>query len=59
MCGLGWRGFLDPPSDSWDLVNNIDVNKFELGVTLRDAIEGWNIQSNNWLKYMVRCWLIN
>ncbi|XP_066994422.2 lysophospholipid acyltransferase 6 [Anabrus simplex] len=56
MCNassLGFSGYNLDGSARWDLISNVDVLKFELGLSLRDSIEQWNKGTTRWLRMVV------
>lgn len=50
--GLGFNGYRNG-KPRWDLISNVHVVKFELGLSLRDSIEQWNIGTTRWLRMVV------
>ncbi|PSN35390.1 Membrane-bound O-acyltransferase domain-containing protein 2 [Blattella germanica] len=51
--GLGFNGFDAKGNARWDLISNVDVFKFELGLSMRDSIEQWNKGTTRWLRMVV------
>ncbi|KAK7867959.1 hypothetical protein R5R35_005301 [Gryllus longicercus] len=51
--GLGFNGYRKDGSARWDLISNVDVLGFELGLSLRDSIEQWNKGTTRWLRMCV------
>jgi len=51
--GLGFNGYNDRGNAKWDLISNVDILKFEFGLSLRDSIEQWNKFTNRWLRFIV------
>jgi hypothetical protein len=48
--GLGFNGYDEDKNAKWDLVQNVDVYKFELGTNIREQTLAWNITTQTWLK---------
>lgn len=53
LSGIGFNGYDAKGTPKWDLVSNVDILKFEFGLTLRDSIEHWNKGTNVWLRMIV------
>jgi lysophospholipid acyltransferase 1/2 len=51
--GLGFNGYDEDKNAKWDLVQNVDVYKFELGTNIREQTLAWNITTQTWLKRVV------
>jgi len=51
--GIGFNGFNEDGSPSWNKFTNVDVVKFEFSTSLKESIEAWNIGTNNWLRSVV------
>jgi hypothetical protein len=51
--GLGFNGYDAKGRARWDLISNVDVLKFEFGLSLRDSIEQWNKGTTRWLRMLV------
>ncbi|KAG8035491.1 hypothetical protein G9C98_006937 [Cotesia typhae] len=51
--GMGYNGRDENGKDRWDLISNVDPIKFELSLSLKDAISAWNIGTNRWLRMIV------
>lgn len=51
--GMGYNGRDENGNDRWDLISNVDPIKFELSLSLKDAISAWNIGTNRWLRMIV------
>ncbi|XP_066585832.1 lysophospholipid acyltransferase 6 [Prorops nasuta] len=48
--GLGFNGYDEKGNARWDLVSNVDGFGFETALSLRDAIDSWNLGTNRWLR---------
>lgn len=53
ISGLGFNGFTPEGEQKWDLITNVDILGFELGQSLRECIQSWNIVTNAWLRMVV------
>lgn len=53
ISGLGFNGYTSTGEQKWDMITNVDVLGFELGLSLRDCIQSWNILTNSWLRMVV------
>lgn len=53
ISGLGFNGFTPEGKQKWDLISNVNIMGFELGQSLRDCIQSWNIVTNSWLRAVV------
>ncbi|XP_046437718.1 lysophospholipid acyltransferase 6-like [Daphnia pulex] len=51
--GLGFNGYTSSGKAKWDLISNVDILKFECGLSLRDSIDNWNKFTNRWLRFVV------
>ncbi|KDR14745.1 hypothetical protein L798_11500, partial [Zootermopsis nevadensis] len=51
--GLGFNGYDTKGRARWDLISNVDILKFEFGLSLRDSIEQWNKGTTRWLRMVV------
>ncbi|XP_049773734.1 lysophospholipid acyltransferase 6 isoform X1 [Schistocerca cancellata] len=51
--GLGFNGYDKDGNPHWDLISNVDILKFELGLSLHDSIEQWNKGTTRWLRMIV------
>ncbi|XP_055320528.1 lysophospholipid acyltransferase 6 isoform X2 [Sitodiplosis mosellana] len=51
--GLGFNGYEKDGNPKWDLISNINVISFELATNMRDAINNWNLGTNQWLRIVV------
>ncbi|XP_032777415.2 lysophospholipid acyltransferase 1 [Daphnia magna] len=51
--GLGFNGYTASGKAKWDLISNVDILKFEFGLSLRDSIDNWNKFTNRWLRFVV------
>jgi hypothetical protein len=49
-CVAGGVGF-NQESQRWDLVNNVEVLKFETASDVTTMVNTWNKNINDWLKY--------
>ncbi|KAG0662638.1 lysophospholipid acyltransferase [Monosporozyma unispora] len=54
LCGLGYNGY-DPKTKKikWNRVQNINIWDVEMAESTRQCLEGWNMNTNKWLKYSV------
>ncbi|KAJ2509320.1 Lysophospholipid acyltransferase [Coemansia sp. RSA 2052] len=54
LAGLGFDGFdeLDG-SVRWIDISNVHISSVELGTSIRELIDGWNIGTNTWLRHHV------
>ncbi|XP_075231677.1 lysophospholipid acyltransferase 6 isoform X2 [Lycorma delicatula] len=53
LSGLGFNGYSPDGTAQWDLVSNVDILSFEMGITLKDSIDHWNKGTNVWLRMVV------
>uniref|UniRef100_A0A1B6C2P6 Uncharacterized protein n=1 Tax=Clastoptera arizonana TaxID=38151 RepID=A0A1B6C2P6_9HEMI len=53
LSGLGFHGYNVDGTARWDLVTNVDILKFEFGLSLRESIQHWNKCTNTWLRLIV------
>ncbi|KAF4521961.1 hypothetical protein B566_EDAN009489 [Ephemera danica] len=52
--GLGLKAPSTPGQQpTWDLISNVDVMGFEMGLTLRDSVNEWNKGTSTWLRLLV------
>jgi len=51
--GLGFNGYSEGGDPKWDLISNVDILKFEFGLSLKDSIDHWNKFTNRWLRFIV------
>lgn len=51
ICNNAGLGYIGP--NNWNGVSNVDIFKFELGKSLKESIEGWNMGTNTWLRMVV------
>lgn len=53
-CGLGYNGYdTKTQKIKWNRVQNIDIWNVEMAQNTRQCLEGWNMNTNKWLKYTV------
>ncbi|KAJ2747493.1 Lysophospholipid acyltransferase [Coemansia sp. BCRC 34301] len=54
LAGLGFDGF-DESSGSvrWMDISNVNIASVELGTSIKELIDGWNIGTNTWLRHHV------
>ncbi|KAJ2040775.1 Lysophospholipid acyltransferase 1, partial [Coemansia sp. S2] len=53
LAGLGFDGLDDSGSVRWMDISNVHISSVELGTSIRELIDGWNIGTNTWLRHHV------
>ncbi|KAJ2827023.1 Lysophospholipid acyltransferase, partial [Coemansia sp. 'formosensis'] len=53
LAGLGVDGLDDTGSVRWMDISNVHIRSVELGTSIRELIDGWNIGTNTWLRHHV------
>ncbi|KAJ2063644.1 Lysophospholipid acyltransferase [Coemansia sp. S146] len=53
LAGLGFDGFDEAGSVRWMDISNVHISSVELGTSIRELIDGWNIGTNTWLRHHV------
>ncbi|KAJ2021800.1 Lysophospholipid acyltransferase [Coemansia sp. IMI 209128] len=54
LAGLGFDGFDESDGSArWMDISNVHIGSVELGTSIRELIDGWNIGTNTWLRHHV------
>jgi len=53
LAGLGFDGVDCEGKENWDLINNVEIKKVELSLSLKEIVEAWNKTSTIWLRRCV------
>ncbi|XP_015781486.1 lysophospholipid acyltransferase 1 [Tetranychus urticae] len=48
--GIGFNGFNSKNQPNWDLLDAVDILRFEFSRNLREALEAWNKTTQSWLR---------
>uniref|UniRef100_A0A914H5D6 Uncharacterized protein n=1 Tax=Globodera rostochiensis TaxID=31243 RepID=A0A914H5D6_GLORO len=52
LSGLGFGGFTSDGQSKWDLVTNVDMWKVETAQSFKETLDGWNLKTMFWLRYV-------